>query len=114
MSAGAFTVYNTERLIAGNIHTRQVRLAEGDYSRGMPLTYDPANDRYTYSANPLIIVAFFLGANEIEVEENAWRAVIVGGDIYQRGIVDEFGNPLTIDEDFIALMGTRGFYIQRT
>ena len=114
MSAGVQTEYNTEILIAGNIHTRQVRLAEDDYYRGMPLTYDAANDRYAYNANPLLIVAYFLGKDETDVEENAWRAVIVGGSIYQNGIVDENGDALTIDEDFIAAMGIRGFYIQRT
>jgi hypothetical protein len=106
------TTYNTEKLIAGEIKTQQVKLAADTYYRGMLLKYDADNDRYTYDATAATLGAIFL-EDERTVAANGWASVIVGGEVYQGGLVNDSGVALTIDEDFIAAVAPRGFYVKR-
>ncbi len=106
------TTYNTEELIAGDIKTQVVKFAADTYYRGMPVKYDSDNDRYEYDATAADLAGIFL-EGEREIAANGWGTIITGGEIYQGGIVDDSNDALTIDEDFIAAVAPRGFYIRR-
>lgn len=105
------TVYNTENLIAGDIKTQQVAFAADTYYRGMPLEYDSGNDRYRYLASGTI-AGFFLGEQTTLVNGDH-DAIIVFGDIYEGGVVNDSGAAYTVTEDLIALWAQSGFYVKR-
>ena len=108
------TTYNTEKLIAGDIHTQQVKFAADTYYRGMPLEYDAANDRYKYLSTG-DIAGFFLDDDDdgMALSANEWGSIIAGGAVNEEGIVDDSGDALTISEDQIAAWAARGFYVKR-
>ena len=110
------TTYNTENLIAGDVKTDQARLAADTYYRGMPLAYtdDSGDGYYEYSATVADIRAFFMEPETRTLSAAGFGSVIVGGDIYEGGIVDSSGDALTITDDFIATAAEHGFYIKRT
>ena len=105
--------YRTEKLIAGDIKTQLVKFAANTYHRGMPVKYDSSNDRYEYDATAATIAGFFLEEERI-ISANGWGTIIApGSTIYEGGIVDDSGDDLTIDEDFIAAVAVRGFHVKR-
>jgi hypothetical protein len=106
--------YNTEKLVAGKVQTQQVKLAADTYYKGMPLAYDAGNDRYTYSATAATLAAIFMEDDSRAIDANDWGTVIMGGEIQQGGLVNDSNVALTVDEDFIAAVAPRGFYIKRS
>ena len=112
------TNYNTDRLIAGQVQTQQVKFAADRYYRGMPLEYDAANDRYRYyGTDTSILHGFFLEDDNlgsgIVKADNEWGSIINGGEVQEGGIVDDSGNAMTITEDMIAGAALLGIYIKR-
>jgi len=107
----ADVTYKTESLIAGDIKTQQVAFAADTYYRGMPLEYDSGNDRYQYLASGTI-AGFFLG-EQTTLTNGDRDSIIVGGDIYQGGVVNDSGAAYTVTEDLIALWAQSGFYVKR-
>ena len=108
------TTYLTEELIAGDIKTDQVNLAADTYYRGMPLKYTAASDYYEYSAVAGEIQAIFMEDESRTLASAGYGSVIVGGDVYEGGFVDDSGDALTLDDDYIAAAASNGFYIKRT
>ena len=109
----ATVTYKTDDLIGGEIRTDQGNLNADTYYRGMPLTYDAANDYYKYSAVGSEIGAIFM-EDETRTLSTAGRgSIIVGGEIQEGGIVDDSGTALSIDDDYIAAAQLNGFYIKR-
>jgi hypothetical protein len=106
--------YNTESLIAGPVETRQVKLAADTYYKGMPLAYTAGTDSYGYDATASTLAAIYMEDESRVLSSAGYGTVIVGGDIYQGGLVDDSNAALTVDEDFIAAVGPRGFFIKRT
>lgn len=106
----AEVTYLTENLIAGKIITDQVPLAADTYYPGMRLEYDADNDRYK---------AFATNCDAIYAAEEDTKAagdvgsVIVWGEVYEGGLVDDSGDALTVTEDIRAAMRLRGFFVKR-
>jgi len=110
------TEYKEEKLICGNIITDQVPLKADTYYRGMPLTYDSDTNLYGYSATGSVIFAVYLGgAQETSrvLSTSGYGSVIKSGELYEEGFVNDSNVALTIDEDFKAAAGVRGFHIRR-
>lgn len=108
------TTYATETLIAGPVKTRQVKLDADTYYKGMPLKYVAGTDSYQYDAAAATLAAIFAEDESRVLSTAGYGMVIVGGDVYQGGFVSDANAALTIDEDFIAAVGPRGFYVKRT
>ena len=112
------TNYATEKLICGQIQTDQVYLKADTYYRGMPLKYTAASDYYEYDATPATIAAIYLGdpqdASRV-LGSAGYDAVIKGGEIFAKGIVDDSGVVLAAanTEDFIAAVAPLGFYVKK-
>ena len=113
MSVPTSTTYNEENLIAGPIETQQVAFAADTYYRGMPLEYDSDNDRYKYLASGTI-AGFFLEDESRAISADGYGSAIVGGDVYEGGIVDDSNDTYTVTEDLIATAAGVGIYIKRT
>ena len=107
------TAYNTEKLIAGNVQTQQVKLAADTYYKGMPLAYTAGTDSYGYDATASTLAAIYMEDESRTLSVAGYGTVIMGGEIYEGGLVDDSNVALTIDEDFIAAVAPRGFYIKR-
>ena len=107
------TAYNTEKLIAGNVQTQQVKLAADTYYKGMPLAYNSSTDSYGYSATAATLAAIYMEDESRVLSVAGYGTVIMGGEIYEGGLVDDSNVALTIDKDFIAAVAPRGFYIKR-
>lgn len=108
------TSYITEELIAGKIQTDQVKLKADTYYRGMPLKYTAASDYYEYSATGSEISAIFMEDESRVLAAAGYGSVIVGGEVFEGGFVDDSGDALTLDDDYKAAASVRGFYIKRT
>lgn len=109
------TDYITEDLIAGEVQTQQVKFDADTYYRGMPLEYDNSEDRYVYyGTSSSEIAGFFLEDESRAIDANGYGSIIIGGAVYEGGIVDDNGDAYTITEDIIAAWAERGFYIKRT
>lgn len=107
------TAYNTEKLIAGKIQTQQVKLAADTYYKGMPLAYNSSTDAYGYDATAATLAGIFMEDESRVLSSAGYGTVIVGGEIYEGGLVNDSNAALTVDEDFIAAVAPRGFYIKR-
>jgi len=112
------TSYATETLIAGQIQTDQVYLKADTYYRGMPLKYTAASDYYEYDATPANLAAIYLGnpqATSRVLSAAGYDAVIKGGEVFAKGIVDDSGTVLAAanTEDFIAAVAANGFYVKK-
>ena len=108
------TTYKTEELIAGKIHTEQINLKADTYYRGMPLKYTAASDYYEYSATISEISAIFAEEESRVLASAGYGSGILGGEVFEGGIVDDSGDALSITDDDIAAAAVRGFYIRRT
>ncbi len=106
------TNYLTNKLIAGDVKTQQVKFAAGTYYQGNPLEYDANNDRYTILSTG-DIAGIFLGEKRTVVNGD-YDSIIIGGEVYEGGLLDSSGNQFTVTEDIIAAWAARGFYIKRT
>lgn len=108
------TDYITEDLIAGEVETDQVKLKADTYYRGMPLKYNDGSDYYEYDITGSTLSAIFLEDESRTLSTAGYGSVILGGKIYEGGLVDDSGDTLSVDDDFIAAVAPRGFYIKRT
>jgi hypothetical protein len=109
---GTTVTYPTENLIAGPIQTQQSKLAADTYYRGMILEYDADNDRYKAWTGAAGVIGIWL-EEERDLEDNDYGSIIVGGEVFERGLTDSSGNAYTITEDIIAAFQAVGFYIKR-
>ena len=106
--------YVTEDLIAGEIQTDQANLKADTYYRGMPLKYTAGSDYYEYSTTEADVCAIFMESETRVLSSAGYGSVILGGAVYEGGIVDDSGDALTITDDFIAAVAKNGLYIKRT
>ena len=105
------TNYLTNKLIAGDVKTQQVKFAAGTYYRGNPLEYDTVNDRYAILSSG-DIAGIFLG-DERTVVNGDYDSIIIGGEVYEGGLLDSQCRQFVVTEDIIAAWAARGFYIKR-
>lgn len=101
--------YDTQKIIGGEISTRRVPLAVGNYFPGMPLTYKTGAYQYKEAADPLGGF-YFDDPKELSTIERG--QIIDGGEINSVGIVDASGDKLAVTDDFKASSTDHGFYIK--
>ena len=110
--------YITEKLIAGEIITDQVALAADTYYKGMLLTYVAADDNYAYDATPADgdTIAIYLGDGSVVgrvLAAPGYDSVIIGGEVFEGGIVTDANAAFTVTEDIRAICNAAGIYIKR-
>ena len=82
------------------------------YYQGNPLEYDANNDRYTILSTG-DIAGIFLGEKRT-VANDDYDSIIIGGEVYEGGLLDSQCRQFVVTEDIIAAWAVRGFYIKRT
>jgi hypothetical protein len=106
--------YNTEKLIVGVIHTRQVALDADTYYRGQRLAFN--TDQMCDIANgDTVLCGVYLGTSNgvAEVLSDAdVRTVIVGGELSADGVVDSTGDPVVLTEAQKVAYQKLGFYFE--
>lgn len=107
------TTYTVDDLVAGKVITDEVKVAADTYYRGMPLTYDSGDDRYSYSATAGEINAIWLEDTRVVAANDSRGSVIIGGEVNGNGMVDGSGSALTITDAMISMSALEGIYIKR-
>lgn len=103
--------YPTETLIAGEVITKQMKLAADTYYKGMPLEYDSLNDRYKYLAGGTL-AGFFSEDESRTVSANGYGGVILWGELKETGIVDDSNVAYTVTHALIATWAALGFFVK--
>lgn len=107
--------YNEELLIAGQIQTDEVPLAADTYYRGQLLAFT-AGKYEDLDANQGTLAGIYLGvgdeASEVLVDDDV-RTIIVGGQVNERGLLDNTGAVRTITVANRAAWNLLGFYVKR-
>ncbi len=109
--------YNEELLIAGQIQTDEVPLAADVYYRGQLLAYNAGTAKYEdLDANQGTLAGIYLGvgdeASETLVDDDV-RTIIVGGQVNERGLLNNTGAVRTITVANRAAWNLLGFYVKR-
>jgi len=98
-------------ICAGKVYTATVKLKVAAYYPGMPLSYNATNREYEYQSNLSTATAFYYGSNRDGTETSIDHGqVIVGGEIYESGIVNNSNAAVTLTEQNRIHMRARGFY----
>jgi hypothetical protein len=105
------TTYTTENLIAGKIQTQQVPLAADTYYRGMALEFNSGTGYYEVLSSGSIS-GIYLG-EEATLTAGDFNSVIVGGEVYEGGIVNGSNVALTFTDTILAAWSVRGFYVKK-
>jgi hypothetical protein len=109
----ATTTYSEgSKIQAGWISTDQVPLAADTYYKGMLLEYTALTDTYDALAAGSL-AAIYNGEDGRVLAAAGTGDVIVAGEVYEEGLVDDAGDALTLTEDQRALYRAEGFYIKR-
>lgn len=100
--------YLDDKLIAGPVVTREgAPLGEDTYYRGMPLAFDGST--YVYTAT--LPEAIYNGPTRT-LSGSGVGAIITGGQVDSRGIVDDSGDALTVTEAMIDCAKQYGLFIK--
>ena len=109
--------YNDEKLLVGRHETDEVPLAADVYYRGQLLAFNSGTGMYEdMDANQGTLAGIYLGNAELVPETlNAGdiRTIIVGGEVNERGLVDNTGAVRTITVANRAAWNILGFYVKR-
>jgi len=110
------TQYYNNNKVAGEITTDQVPLAADTYFDGMPLKYNSTTHVYEYSEVGSELAGIIMLDPQVDsrvLSAAGFGTIIKGGKVFVDCLVDGDGDPLTIDEDFIAATALNGFYFER-
>ena len=96
-------------ICAGAVHTAMLPLTIDQYYIGMPLSYNTTTTKYAYQSNISNADAiYYAGERNITVAVDG--QAIVGGVIYETGLVSDSGTKLTITEANRKALRAKGFY----
>jgi hypothetical protein len=105
------TLQDGKNLVAGWITTRQIPLVADTYYVGMLLEYAAGSDAYQALAAGSL-AAIYNGIDGRVLAAPGVSDCIMGGEIYEAGLVDASGDALTVTEDARALYRAEGFYLK--
>ena len=125
MAQGLFIDYNTEELIVKDIKTHVGTIAAGSYYRGRILKFngtswvDASTSINVLGEDDIIKLGIFLGAGLTSVGSPKTSAIafndaiIVFGEVYEKGLVKADGTPLTLSEADIVELQKSGIFVKR-
>jgi hypothetical protein len=109
--------YNGEVLIVGRHETDQVPLAADVYYRGQLLAFNAVTAKYEdLNANQGTLAGIYLGISDAAhetLEDGDIRTIITGGQVNERGLLDNTGAVRTVTVANRAAWNLLGFYVKR-
>jgi len=107
------TLGKGSKLCAGRVYTAVVKLKAGTYYPGMPLSYNATDKAYQYQADLTDAVAFYYGSRRDGTEAGIeYGQVIIGGQIYESGIVDNNNNVIKLTDTHRKFLDFKGFCLK--
>jgi len=104
--------YNKNDLIVGKIQTRQVPLAADTYYKGQRLAWDVGTGRMLdIAGGDTVLCGVYMGETEV-ITAGEIRGVIVGGELWAGGVVDDAGAAVTLTLANKVAYQKLGFYFQ--